>query len=142
MWRKKKKGRFRIANTQILIFFRITWSFLILTAHFSKFKFKKKNPWKFIIALKAQLNYSPKFIIVSKCVLILPRCARVCLYVFVLRPLLFSFHSFLPYFQETDEISKKLDNEEGLIFEKNNQGNQNGIGENTKVLEGERDFFI
>ena len=70
-----------------------------------------------------------------KCVLILPRCTRV--RVFVLRPLLFSFHSFLPRFQEGDEISKKLDNEGGLFFEKIIRETKTGVGENTKVLDGE-----
>ena len=75
------------------------------------------------------------------CSHIAPVRARVC--VFVLRPLLFSFHSFLPHFQERDKISKKLDNEGGLIFEKIIRETKTGVGENTKkVLEGERDFFI
>ena len=60
-----------------------------------------------------------------------------------LRPLLFSFHSFLPHFQERDEISKKSNNEGGLIFEKIIRETKTGVGENTKkVLEGKRDFFI
>ena len=70
------------------------------------------------------------------CSHIAPVHARVC--VFVLRPLLFSFHSFLPHFQERDEISQTLDNEGGLIFEKIVSETKTGIGENTKyVLEGE-----
>ena len=69
------------------------------------------------------------------CSHIAPVRARMC--VFVLCPLLFSFHSFLPHFQERVEISKKLDNEGGLIFEKIVRKAKTGIGENTKVLEGE-----
>ena len=69
------------------------------------------------------------------CSHIAPVHARAC--VFVLRPLLFSFHSFLPRFQEGDEISKKLDNEGGLFFEKIIRETKTGVGENTKFLDGE-----
>ena len=61
--------------------------------------------------------------------------ARVC--VFILRPFLFSFHSFLPHFEEGDEISQKLCNEGGLVFEKIIRETKTGVGENTKVLECE-----
>ena len=76
------------------------------------------------------------------CSHIAPVRLRACVSVFVLRPLLFAFHSFLPHFQERDEMSKKLDNERGLIFEKIIRETKTGVGENTKVLEGERYFFI
>ena len=55
-WRKKEKGQFRIANTQILIFFRITWSFLILTDHFFKFKFLKKHFLKVHYCIKSSVK--------------------------------------------------------------------------------------
>ena len=65
------------------------------------------------------------------CSHIAPVHARVCVCVcvFVLRPLLFSFHSFLPHFQERDEISKKINNEGRLIFEKIIRETKTGVGE-------------
>ena len=60
----KDKKQSTFANTQILISFKTTWSFLILIKWsflrlLCKFKFWKSNSRKYI-TLKAQLNHSPR----------------------------------------------------------------------------------